>query len=381
MVQSPWRFRGPGRQHTVGWFIDTGIVSMQQIQDNATPPSFALFELGFRLFFKCSGRVRDRGHRIVDGDVRVSLPLAPRGSSGLWHGHEMVFGYAMAVIAGFRLQLSGIDRVLGLARYASAGTVDGLGGGARRILLAERVSARCSLRLQTRFYTPAASLGGTAHRPSQAGESNWASLLLVLLVVSNLVFTPVRWGTRRTPHFGAFIRGSIWCLRSCWRWRDVCPVLYRARRRRALSRRANGLGWMLAAWGCFWFGLCSTCSSIRQLLSVSYRLYSSCSTRCGYETGLRWASCERRCCGLCIWATGSLVLGFLLKALAAVSGIPGTLALARLAFAGIGTITLGMMSRSVLAIREGTCFDPPNVLAVMAGVARGSLWFASSCRL
>ena len=75
-----------------------------QIQEPRDPKGFALFNLGFRPFFLLSA---------VSGFVLmlIWLIMLARGQSThnyyqlsqYWHGHEMLFGYAVAVIAGFLL--------------------------------------------------------------------------------------------------------------------------------------------------------------------------------------------------------------------------------------------------------------------------------------
>jgi uncharacterized protein involved in response to NO len=77
---------------------------MLKIHETTVPPSFALFELGFRPFFAAA---------VVFAVIAIGLwmaifvfgvALAPANlAPTYWHGHEMVFGYAMAVVAGFLL--------------------------------------------------------------------------------------------------------------------------------------------------------------------------------------------------------------------------------------------------------------------------------------
>ncbi|MDF2182164.1 NnrS family protein [Neptuniibacter sp. CAU 1671] len=76
---------------------------MIQLQERQTPGRFALFYLGFRPFFLAGAAV---------AMVLIPLWLAvyqgklqpyyyPEGIT--WHGHEMIFGFALAIIAGFLL--------------------------------------------------------------------------------------------------------------------------------------------------------------------------------------------------------------------------------------------------------------------------------------
>lgn len=70
----------------------------------STPPNNAIFNFGFRIFFFSASLFAiasmalwtasySLGHNVATG----ALPPA------WWHGHEMVFGYSMAVVAGFLL--------------------------------------------------------------------------------------------------------------------------------------------------------------------------------------------------------------------------------------------------------------------------------------
>lgn len=74
-------------------------------KDPALPvPEFALFNLGFRPFFLLAGiyaliSIFIWGGIYVYGWPAPSLPFSP----AYWHAHEMIFGYGMAVAAGFLL--------------------------------------------------------------------------------------------------------------------------------------------------------------------------------------------------------------------------------------------------------------------------------------
>ncbi|MFT3734592.1 MAG: NnrS family protein [Rhodocyclaceae bacterium] len=65
------------------------------------PPAFALFALGFRPFYLLAA-VQALAFvplwiAVLQGSLNVPTGMAPM----LWHGHEMVFGFACAVIVGF----------------------------------------------------------------------------------------------------------------------------------------------------------------------------------------------------------------------------------------------------------------------------------------
>lgn len=79
--------------------------SLQGMAVNRFPP---LFNLGFRIFF-CSATVIAIIHMAQWLGVYASgiLPASAHIPLPYWHGHEMVFGYSMAVVAGFLLTAVG----------------------------------------------------------------------------------------------------------------------------------------------------------------------------------------------------------------------------------------------------------------------------------
>src|SRR5690606_17035767 len=80
---------------------------MLQINTNtpSSPPSgFALWQLGFRPFFLAAGLFAIVSMGLWMGIYVFDLPFSTTGISVYqWHAHEMVYGYSMAVIAGFLL--------------------------------------------------------------------------------------------------------------------------------------------------------------------------------------------------------------------------------------------------------------------------------------
>src|SRR5215510_3249617 len=59
----------------------------------------ALFALGFRPFYLLGGAYAALSVPLLAAQYAGWLP----GANPLWHSHEMLFGYAFAVIAGFLL--------------------------------------------------------------------------------------------------------------------------------------------------------------------------------------------------------------------------------------------------------------------------------------
>lgn len=80
---------------------------LEEPRDPQSPKSFALFALGFRPFFLAAG---------VSASLLVPIWLLLFQSGGQvsgyfsaqdWHRHEMIFGFGMAVVAGFLLTAAG----------------------------------------------------------------------------------------------------------------------------------------------------------------------------------------------------------------------------------------------------------------------------------
>lgn len=81
---------------------------MLQIETPVTAKSFALFNLGFRPFFLLAAGFGALSMLLWMGIYGFGQPwLSPEWPAIFWHAHEMVFGYSMAVIAGFLLTAVG----------------------------------------------------------------------------------------------------------------------------------------------------------------------------------------------------------------------------------------------------------------------------------
>lgn len=86
---------------------DQRIVNVSPVlasNSGANAPRTALFALGFRPFFLGASILAIITIALWVGVWRLGLPLSFSGlSSSLWHAHELIYGYAVAVIAGFLL--------------------------------------------------------------------------------------------------------------------------------------------------------------------------------------------------------------------------------------------------------------------------------------
>ncbi len=77
---------------------------MQPIMDNTKLDKIpAIFQLGFRIFF-LSGTLFCVIALLLWGNIFFhGMNVSPFGGSYWWHGHEMVFGFSTAIVAGFLL--------------------------------------------------------------------------------------------------------------------------------------------------------------------------------------------------------------------------------------------------------------------------------------
>lgn len=81
---------------------------MLNIEESEKTSPFALFNLGFRPFFLLAGAYAVVGMLIWMMVYVFGMPLLPANYPAYtWHAHEMVFGFAQAVVAGFLLTAVG----------------------------------------------------------------------------------------------------------------------------------------------------------------------------------------------------------------------------------------------------------------------------------
>ena len=74
---------------------------MQTSSIHATSNRFALFDLGFRPFYLLAALIATLSVPLWVAQWHGVMPQAGQLSGMAWHAHEMVFGFAAAVITGF----------------------------------------------------------------------------------------------------------------------------------------------------------------------------------------------------------------------------------------------------------------------------------------
>ena len=340
---------------------------MLQIEETSSPPSFALFELGFRPFFGVAGLFAVVSIGLWMAIYVFAAPWArPEPGGVLWHAHEMVFGYAMAVIAGFLLTaVANWTGVPGLRGLALVGLV--LTWGIARTAfflppewaLSVAAVADCAFTLGL--------IAGVSRPVVQVRQWKQLGIItkLCLLLLSNVAFY--------AGALGYLVNGSFWGLYAglyvvlalvFGMARRVVPFFiergvgesFEARNRRWLD---IGSMVLFLAWAIIDVFLQQ--AKLVAWLSLVLLAIHSVRMRDWYTPGIWKAPL--------LWSLylgyGFLVLGFLLKALAVWPGISPTLAVHAFAFGGIGLITLGMMSRVTLGHTGHNVLDPPKASGPM----------------
>ena len=326
----------------------------------------ALWHLGFRPFFLAAAVWALVAMLLWMGLYRFgwSLPLAG-WSPMLWHGHEMVFGYALAVIAGFLLTavknwtgvqtLHGVALALLLAAWLAARVApllpglpllavalpDLLFGGALVAALAwPVVKARqwkqliilsivaTLVVLDALFYARAAGL--------LAGDAQWPLLAAVWLIV--LLITIM--ASRVVPMFMQNgIGGGVQVTRYRWVERSAVPLVFAV-----LLMQLFAPGHVLLPW------LAGVAVLVHTLRLYGWYLHGM------WSRPLVW---------VLYVGYGWLVIGLGLLAVSGWFGAAAMVALHALVVGVLGTITVGMMSRVSIGHTGRMVLSPPRGLAVV----------------
>ena len=340
---------------------------MLRIEKTSTPPSFALFELGFRPFFSAAAAFAILAIGLWMAMFVFAVPwVRPAITGVLWHGHEMVFGYAMAVIAGFLLTavgnwtgvpgkrgatLAGLLAAWALARLAFFLPVDSA------LLVAALADSAFTLGL-------IAAVAQPVMQTRQRQQLGIIAILCLLLLVNVVYYAGVLGYLADGGFRGLYLGFYLVLVLVFTMARRVVPFFiergveepFKPRHRRWLDIGSIAL---FLAWAMI--DVFRGAGALIGVLSVVLFLLHLLRMRDWFTPGILSKPL--------LWSLylgyGFLVLGFLLKALSVWSSVPATLAVHAFAFGGIGLITLGMMSRVSLGHTGRNVFDPPGTLPPM----------------
>lgn len=359
-------------------------------------PRFALFDLGFRPFFSAAGIFAVVAILLwmLMYVFSIQLPLSGLAPAS-WHAHEMVYGYAMAVVAGFLL--TAVGNWTGITSFS---------GIRLATLLTLWLVARVSFFLPFEFSLLLAAM---------------ADLLFILGMIVGVSIPVIR--ARQWKHLGIvsklwlmllanglFYAGALGYLDQGVRWGFYTGLYLILALMFVMARRVlpffieRGVDEDCSPRNRLWIDLASL---VAFLIWAILDVFTQQVALIGWlSLGLfvlhAWRLFDWHTPGIwkkpLLWslylAYAFLSLGFLLKALSVWQGLSPFLALHAFAVGGIGLMTIGMMSRVALGHTGRNVFEPPRVLApvfsliVVAAlvrvvlplldVAHYTLWIATS---
>ncbi|MGA8862608.1 MAG: NnrS family protein [Gallionella sp.] len=309
-------------------------------------PAFALFNLGFRPFFLLAGVFSLVSIFIWGGIYVYGWPAPPLPFSIMhWHGHEMIFGYGMAVAAGFLLtavrnwtqittlkgfQLAGLA-TLWLAARAAGWIIPG------QILPMALLDLAFDLWLVIVIIRPLLH----AKQHNQLGIAS----KLILMMLANLCFY--------LGVLGVLEQGIMWGLYSGLY--VLLALIYSMARRVLPMFIERGVGYPLRLKNWVWIDRSSIyvfvlfliadvfCRNVPVTAALAGLLFATHAMRmAGWHTAGIW---KKPLLWVLYAGYGGATFGFLLKALAPFTSLPPSLALHAFALGAVGMITAGMMAR------------------------------------
>lgn len=326
---------------------------------------FALFELGFRPFFLlgCVFSIIATLFWMAMYTFGWSMPMNDV-SPIAWHGHEMVFGYATAVIAGFLLTavrnwtgvatINGVPLLLLLLTWLLA-----------RIL---SLSGSPLLFVWAAFFDILFLLGFLAAmaypiaKSKQWQQSAIISKILLILIANILYYLGAFHILDQGISWGLFSGVYIIIALIFTLARRVMPffiergVGYEVKLKNSSIIDSSSLFLLAALWISDVFlkqALLTTLFSFALAIVHSIRLY-------GWYTKGIW---KKPLLWVLFLAYGMLILGFVLLALNYFRLYPTTIPLHAFTYGGIGMMTLGMMARISLGHTARNINKPPAILA------------------
>ena len=343
-------------------------------QPGQKPNPFALFNLGFRPFFLFAGLFS-----IVSMSAWVAIYLGWAAPSDTklapqqWHAHEMIFGYAMAVVAGFLLTA--------VRNWTNIPT---LSGAKLALLLASWLSARLLMLLAPAQLFPIfifdvgfnlALAVAIAIPLIQAKQMKQLGIVskIVLLGAANALFYL---GT-----LGVLVEGVRWGLYSGLYL--ILSLIFVMARRVVPFFIERGVGYPVQLINHTWVDRSSL------VLVLLFWLVDVFTPWTAFAAGLAAALFVVHTIRLLGWHTpgvwkkpllwvlflgyGSAVFGFLLKALSAVLPLSPYLAVHAFAVGGVGLMTVGMMARVALGHTGRSIQEPPKLLTLMIALLAAAL--------
>lgn len=345
------------------------ICQFMNIQPSADKPHpFALFNLGFRPFFLFATLFS-----IVSIGAWTAIYVAgwwPQGAAGYtpsqWHAHEMIFGYAMAVIAGFLLTA--------VRNWTNIPT---LAGWPLALLVLTWLAARILWLLMPANVVPMLLLDllfNLALAVAIAIPLLKAKQKVQLGIVAKIVLLAMANGSFYLGALGLLEQGIRWGLYSGLYL--VLSLIFVMGRRVVPFFIERGVGHPVQITNRAWVDKSSLILMLLFWLVDVFTPYAMLASilaagllvvhgvrLAGWHTPGVW---KKPLLWVLFVGYGSAVLGFLLKALEAVVAISPYLAVHAFAVGAIGLMTVGMMARISLGHTGRNIQEPPRVLTLIS---------------
>ncbi len=327
-------------------------------------PSPTLFSIGFRPFFLGAilYAIAAMGLWTAIYSLQLPLPLYPVNPVS-WHGHEMIYGYAMAVVAGFLLTAIG--------NWTGIRTLHGY---PLALLLLAWLAARalplCGSKVPIAWvasFDLLFMLGLTAAASAPIikarSSANYAIIgKLVLLCASNLVFylgifEVINDGVRLGLYSGLYLVLALVLTIG----RRVLPFFIERASEKPLQLRNRR--WLdlssLVAFLLFWLAelwlpFSTPAALLAALLFVLHSIRLA-----GWYHGVIW---QQPLLWVLYLAYLLLTLSFAFKAISIALQLNPLLALHAFAMSGIASMTLGMMARIALGHTGRNIYATPRIL-------------------
>ena len=337
---------------------------MIKIEDQQETSEWVLLHLGFRPFFLGAATYSVIATVIWLAAYTFGWDIRPYGLPAvIWHAHEMIYGYAIAVIAGFLLTAiknwTGIKTLHGrwllllFFLWVLARALPFIGPPVNIVFIAV-VDNLFIVALILAVALP-------VFRARQWKQLGILSKLLLFLCANVLFYLGV---------LGIVEKGITWGLYSGLYL--VLALIFTLGRRVIPLFIEKGVGYPVQLKNWLWLDISSlvlfllfciadllVANQVVVTVLAGFLLLLHTARMVGWYTYGIWRN-------PLLWvlylAYGSMVAGFFLKLSVFVFGISPYLAVHAFAFGGIGMMTVGMMSRVVLAHTARSVTEPPQIL-------------------
>ncbi len=336
---------------------------MLQIHENANPPAFALFQFGFRPFFSAAAlfAIFSMVMWMLIYDAGIAMPNENLPAM-LWHAHEMIFGYGMAVIAGFLM--TAVSNWTGLITWK---------GGKLILLTICWLIARISLLLpgnqlllaavfDTMFLTGFLISISIPVVQSRMWKQTGILSKVVLMLLANLIFYAGALGfLEQGIHIGLY--GGLYMILALLfvMIRRVVPFfIEKGLNNSFIPVNRTWLDVASIVLFIIWvmFDLFINADNLLALASVLLFILHTIRLKDWYTSAIFKVPL--------LWSLyigyAALTLGFLIKTLSIWGDIAPSLATHTFAVGGVGIMTLAMMSRVTLGHTGRDVFNPPKMV-------------------